>query len=73
VEGGFLLNVIVGESSAVFQLLASKDQSLLIGWDSFFVLDLSFDVVDCVRGLDIECNSLSCEGLYEDLHFSLFY
>merc|ERR1739845_150587 len=30
VEGGLLLNVVVGQSPAVLQLLASEDQSLLV-------------------------------------------
>ena len=30
VQGRFLLNVIVGQSTTIFQLLTSEDQSLLI-------------------------------------------
>ena len=40
VEGGLLLNVVVGESAAILELLASEDQSLLIGGNTLFVLDL---------------------------------
>ena len=40
-ESGLLLDVVVGKSSAVFQLFSSKNQSLLIRWNSLFVLDLS--------------------------------
>ena len=39
-ESGFFLDVVVREGSAIFQLLACKNQSLLIRRDSFFVLDL---------------------------------
>merc|ERR1712115_690728 len=39
-EGRFLLNVIVRESSAVLELLSSEDQSLLLWRDAFLVLDL---------------------------------
>ena len=31
--------------------------------------DLGFDIVDGVRGLDLEGNGLAREGLDEDLHF----
>ena len=44
VESGFLLDVVVRKSSAVFKLLAGEDESLLIGRDTFLVLDLSLHV-----------------------------
>jgi len=68
VEGGFLLDIVVGESSAIFQLLSSEDQSLLIGWDSFLVLDLSLDILNGVVGLNVESDGLSSQSLDEDLH-----
>ncbi|ORX81402.1 hypothetical protein K493DRAFT_94900 [Basidiobolus meristosporus CBS 931.73] len=34
VEGGLLLDVVVGEGAAIFELLASEDQTLLIGRNS---------------------------------------
>jgi hypothetical protein len=37
VQSRLLLNVVVGESAAVFELLASEDQTLLVGWDSLLV------------------------------------
>src|SRR4051794_10365121 len=40
VESGLLLNVVVGQGSAILQLLSSEDESLLIGRDSFLVLNL---------------------------------
>ena len=33
-EGGLLLNVVVRKSAAVFELLARKDQALLVGRDA---------------------------------------
>ncbi len=45
-QGGFFLNVVIGESTAVLELLASEDQALLIRWDAFLILDLRLDVVD---------------------------
>ena len=37
-KSGLLLDVVVGEGSAIFKLLASEDESLLVWRDSFFVL-----------------------------------
>jgi len=42
VEGRFLLDVVIRQSSAIFQLLSSKDQPLLIWWDTLFVLKLKY-------------------------------
>merc|ERR1711884_356234 len=67
-EGRFLLNVVVRESSAVLELLSSEDQSLLLWWNSFLVLDLGFHVGDRVIWLDVQRDRLSREGLDEDLH-----
>jgi len=67
-EGGFLLNVVIREGSAIFELFSSKDQSLLLWWNAFLILDLRLDVGDRVVWLDIQGNSLSREGLDEDLH-----
>ncbi len=44
VDGGLLLDVVVGEGSAVIQLLATEDKSLLIRGDALLVLDLLFNV-----------------------------
>ena len=68
VEGGLLLNVVIGKRAAVFELLAGEDKSLLIRWDSFFILDLGLHILDRVGRFDIEGNSLTREGFYENLH-----
>jgi hypothetical protein len=70
VESRLLLDVVVGESSSIFQLLSCKDESLLIGWDTFFVLDLSLDVFNGVRWLNIKSDGLASKSLNEDLHSS---
>jgi len=70
VKGGLLLDVVVGESSSILKLLSSEDESLLIWWDTFLVLDLGLDVLNGVCWLDIEGDGLSSEGLDEDLHTS---
>jgi len=72
-EGGFLLDVVVGEGSSVFELLTGEDKSLLIGWDALLVLDLSLDVFDGVGWLDLKSDSLSRKGLNEDLHVASLF
>merc|ERR1711953_1655957 len=69
-EGGLLLDVVVGESPSVLELLASKDQPLLVRGDALLVLDLGLHILDGVRGLDLEGDGLPCEGLHKDLHTS---
>ena len=45
-----------------------EDEALLIRGNAFLVLDLGLDVVDGVRGLDLERDGLARERLNEDLH-----
>merc|ERR1719394_1063592 len=67
-QSTFLLNVVIGEGSSVFQLLSSKDQSLLIWRNSFLVLDLGLDILNRIRRLNLKSDGLSSEGLDKDLH-----
>ena len=60
VEGRLLLDVVIGESAAVLELLAGEDETLLIRGDSLLVLDLGLDIVDGVRRLNIERDGLAC-------------
>jgi len=64
-EGGLLLNIIIRESAAVLELLASKDQALLVRRDALLVLNLALNIVDSVGGLDLESNGLAsdCEDV----------
>ena len=39
-QGGLLLNVVIGKGAAILELLAGEDQTLLIGGNPLFVLDL---------------------------------
>jgi len=59
VKGRLLLDVVVREGAAVLKLLSGEDQTLLIRGDSLLVLNLGLDVLDRVRGLDIEGDSLT--------------
>ena len=68
VESGLLLDVVVRESAAVFELLASEDEALLVWGNAFFILDLSLDIFDRVRRLNIEGDGLASKSLDKDLH-----
>lgn len=63
-EGRLLLDVVIGQGAAIFQLLSSKDQTLLVGRDTLLVLDLGFDIVDGVARLDLKGDGLAgnCEA-----------
>ena len=64
-SGRYLLNIVVGERTAIFELFAGEDQTLLVGWDAFLVLDLALDVIDRVGRLDLKGDGLAREGLDE--------
>jgi hypothetical protein len=68
VESRLLLDVVVREGAAVLELLASKDEALLVGGNALLVLDLALDVVDRVRRLHLEGDGLAGESLDKDLH-----
>jgi hypothetical protein len=53
VECGFLLDVVIGQSTAVLKLLPGEDQALLVWRDSLLVLDLRLNVIDSIRGLHL--------------------
>jgi len=65
------LDVVVGEGSTVFQLLSGEDKSLLIGGDTFLILDLSLNVFNGVTGFDVQSDGLTGKGLNENLHVFL--
>ena len=68
VKGGLFLDVVVTQGTAVLELLASKDQALLVWGDALLVLDLGLYIFDGVRSLNLESDGLASEGLDKDLH-----
>jgi len=67
---GLLLDVVVGKCPSILQLFTSEDQSLLVWRDAFLVLNLSLHVLNGVRRLDLEGDSLPSQCLHKDLHTS---
>ncbi len=64
-KGRLLLDVVVGEGAAVFELLAGEDQALLVWWDALLVLDLALDIVDGIGGFYLESNCLPRKCLHD--------
>ena len=58
------------QGTTVLELLASKDETLLIGRDALLVLDLLLHVLDGVGTLTLHIKSdgLARQGLDKDLH-----
>jgi hypothetical protein len=74
VQSRLLLDIVVAQGAAIFELLAGEDEALLVWWDAFLVLNLGLDIVDCVGRLHLEGDSLTREGLDEAVkYWSVFY
>ena len=65
----FLLDIVVRKCAAIFKLLASEDQTLLIRRNALLVLDLLLHVLDRVARLHVKGDGLARKGLDENLHF----
>ena len=66
VKSRLLLDVVVRESTAVFQLLASENETLLVWRNALLVLDLGLDVVDSIRRLNLESDFFQAEDGIRD-------
>merc|ERR1711933_257190 len=69
-KGGFFLNVVITQSSSIFKLLTSKNQTLLIRRNTLFVLDLSLYIINGIRRFHIQGDGLSSQGFDKNLHSS---
>merc|ERR1712121_363995 len=69
-HGALLLDVIIGKSSSVLELLSSEDQSLLVWGDAFLVLDLGLHILNGVGRFNLKSDGLASQGLDKDLHTS---
>merc|ERR1719295_715039 len=55
----FFLNVVITQSSSIFKLFASKNQSLLVWGNTFFILNFGFHIFNGIRSLDLKSDGLS--------------
>lgn len=58
-ESRLLLDVVIAQSAAVFQLLPSENETLLIRRNAFLVLDLRLNIVDGIGRLYLEGDGLA--------------
>ena len=65
------MDVVVRKSASILKLLSGEDQSLLVGGDSFLVLDLGLDIVDRIGGLHPKGDSLARKGFDEAIYLTL--
>jgi len=72
VDEGSKIDLLVAQGATIFELLASEDETLLVGRDALLVLDLGLDIVDSIGGLDLEGDGLSSESFNEDLHSEMW-
>ena len=61
VEGGLLLDVVIGQGAAILKLLASENQALLVRRDTLLVLNLRLNIVDGIGGLDLKSDGLASD------------
>ncbi len=62
-EGALLLDVIIREGATILELFTGENETLLIGRNTFLVLNLALDVVDRVTGFDLEGNWWEMSGI----------
>merc|ERR1711872_767280 len=66
-KSGFLLDVVVAQCAAILKLLSGKDETLLIRWNSFFILNFGFDIVNGITWLNLKGDGFA-RGLHKNLH-----
>merc|ERR1711937_930642 len=67
-ESRFLLDIVICKSSTIFQLLTSKDQTLLVRRNTLLILDLLLDIFNCVTRFNIQSDSFTSQSFDENLH-----
>merc|ERR1712096_259516 len=67
-EGWTPSDVVVLKGTAILELLARKDQALLVRGDALLILDLGLDSLDGVSALHLKGDSFSRQRFDEDLH-----
>jgi len=67
-ERRLLLNVVISHRAIIFELLAGKDETLLIWRDTLLVLNLCLHVCNSVTRLYFKCDRLARQRLDKDLH-----
>merc|ERR1739845_307612 len=66
----FLLDVIIRQGTPIFELLTSKNETLLVWGNSFLILNFGLDIFNGIRWFDLKGDSFSSQCLDKDLHSS---
>lgn len=67
-----LLDVVITQKSALFQLFASEYESLLIRWNPHPSLYVTLDGLDLIIWKTPQFNSFSCQSFHIDFEGPLF-
>jgi len=67
VDSGLFQDVLIREGTAILELLAAEGGAVN-QVDTHLVVDLSLDIVDCVRRFDLESDGLANQCLHKGLH-----
>jgi hypothetical protein len=67
-KSGFFLNIIVRQSSSIFELFSSENKSLLVRWNAFFILNFGFYIFNGIRSLNVKGNGFASQSLNKNLH-----
>merc|ERR1712043_148502 len=67
-ESRFFLDIVVGKSTSIFQLLSSKNQSLLVRGNTFFILNFLLNIFNGITGFNIKSDSFTSQSFDKYLH-----
>mgnify|MGYP006876308870 CR=1 FL=1 len=67
-QSRFPLNVVVGKSAAIIELLALEDKALLVRGNALPVLDFLLNSLNGVEVVDIKVDCLVGKSLNKNLH-----
>ena len=64
-QSTLLLDIIIRECTAILQLFPSKNQSLLVRWNSLLILNLTLDVINGIRRFHFKRDRFARQGFHE--------
>eukprot|EP01083_Nonionella_stella_P002107 6054_1 len=67
-NGGLPLDVIINKCASIFQLFSCENQSFLLRWDTFFILNLGLHILNGIVWFHVKCDCLSFQCLHEYLN-----
>jgi len=68
VKGRLFLDIVIGKSSAIFQLFTGENETLLVWGNSLLVLNFGLHVFDGIGRFNFEGDGFTSQSLDKDLH-----